>query len=476
MSEFSQRPNETVGLEGKRLNELLGEVQERINEMMRTRDRLRELLDAAMRLVNTTDGDDHGLSELAYIGVDGQLRESIAASRFNADDEAVLQALAAAAGIAVETARMYEVGLAKQRWLAAASDIRDALLAGATSDGTLQLAAHHVADVLEAATVVILLPSEDPRLLTARTACGAHSDELIGHTMPSHVLNDSRGSATGSLVLDVGETLPALLGAAAEEYGSALAVPFPSPAAQDGALIALRANDTAGFATEAIAPLASFAEQAALALQAAEGQRAQRMLDVLADRDRIAADLHDHVIQRLYGCGINLQGLVKRISDPLAKQRVNSVIEQLDHTIRDIRTSIFDLHEPAGGSRGGLRRRLLDIAAEAADNADVTPTVRLSGALDTLVPGDIAEQAAAVVREGVSNAVRHAASKHITVTAEATDTLTIEVVDDGVGIAPAVPHSGLTSLRHRAESHGGTFSITPTSMGGTRLVWRVPLS
>jgi signal transduction histidine kinase len=221
--------------------------------------------------------------------------------------------------------------------------------------------------------------------------------------------------------------------------------------------------------------LASFAAQAALALELADKQRQQRMLDVLADRDRIAGDLHDHVIQRLFASGMSLQAIVGRISDTEARNRVNHVVVQLDETMRDIRTSIFDLHTSGEENPASLRRRMLDLVAETSANTDMSPSVRISGAVDTLVPPSIAEHALAALHEGVSNAVRHAHATDIVVTVEAGADLVIGVTDNGVGMPPDVARSGLLNLERRAAEWGGVNTVVANPGGGTRLVWRVPL-
>lgn len=197
---------------------------------------------------------------------------------------------------------------------------------------------------------------------------------------------------------------------------------------------------------------------------------------MLADRDRIALDLHDHVIQRLYAAGMTLQGTLRLINGHDARARIQKVVEQLGETIRDIRTSIFNLQTTdEGGMAASLRRRLLDVAAEASAGSGLSPSVRMSGALDTLVPPAVAEHAEAVVREGVSNADRHARARAIIVTAEAGDELVVEVVDDGVGIPENAARSGLANLERRAAACGGTVTIAAQQGTGTRLIWRVPL-
>jgi signal transduction histidine kinase len=240
--------------------------------------------------------------------------------------------------------------------------------------------------------------------------------------------------------------------------------------------MALRGKGDQQFPREHLPMLASFADQTILALEWADRQQQQRILDVLADRDRIAGDLHDHVIQRLFAAGMSLQAIVLQINNANARGRVTQVVNQLDETVREIRTSIFDLHTPTEENPGSLRRKMLDAVAELCADVERSPAVRISGAVDALVTGKLAEHALAVVQEGVSNAVRHAHASDITVTVEAGADLVIDVTDDGVGMPADVGRSGLLNLERRAAECGGAVTVGPGPNGGTRLVWRVPLT
>jgi signal transduction histidine kinase len=401
------------------------------------------------------------------------------AAEFTAEDEVVLQALAAAAGVAIENARLFEQARMRQRWLEASSEIRAELLAGASTEDALRLVAQRALELSSADDVLILLAQADqPDTLAVRAGAGERSallrGSIIAATAPA--IEGVFRSGTTMLIPDLATSLGDALGDHTDGFGPALTVPLRSPAGVSGVLMAVRDKGAAPFEPAQVPVLASFADQAALALEAAQAQQAQRLLDVLADRDRIALDLHDHVIQRLYAAGMTLQGTLRLISGPDARTRIQKVVEQLDETIRDIRTSIFDLQTTADSGQGGsLRRRLLDVVADAAAGSGLSPSVRMSGALDTVVPADIAEHAEAVVREGVSNAVRHAQATAITVTAEAGDELVIEVVDDGVGIPEQAARSGLANLERRAAACGGMVTVAGRPGGGTRLTWRVPL-
>jgi signal transduction histidine kinase len=407
------------------------------------------------------------------------LSEKQGSAEFTAEDEVVLQALAAAAGVAVENARLFEQARMRQRWLEASSEIRAELLGGASTEDALRVVAQRALELSAAGDVLILLADDDQRAtLTAHAVAGQRTQQLIRSAIAAPALEEVFGSGASTLIPDLaavlGSALGADFGAQADTFGPALAVPLRSAVGISGVLLAVRDKGAAPFEPEQVPVLASFADQAALALEAAQTQRAQQLLDLLADRDRIARDLHDHVIQRLYAAGMSLQGTLRLVSGHDARGRIQQVVEQLDDTIRDIRTTIFDLHTTGGERPGSLRRRLLDAVAEVSAGAGPSPSVRMSGAVDTLVPAAIAEHAEAVVREGVSNAVRHAHASAITVTAEAGDALIIEVVDNGIGIPEGVARSGLANLEQRAAACSGTFAVAAQS-GGTRLTWRVPL-
>ena len=242
-----------------------------------------------------------------------------------------------------------------------------------------------------------------------------------------------------------------------------------------GVLVGLRRVDAAAFEPGEVPLLTSFADQATLALELGEKNRTQRQLDVFADRDRIARDLHDHVIQRLFATGLQLQSTLRRSADPTVQRRIQQSVEELDETVQQIRSAIFDLHTAGDETDGGLRRRLLDTAAEAAAGSGLSPSVRLVGAVDTLVPPEVGVHALAVVREAVSNAVRHSDATAVTVTVEAGDDLLIDVVDDGIGIDPSAARSGLRNLQERAQQCGGELTVHREPHCGTRLSWRVPV-
>ncbi|MGW5051923.1 GAF domain-containing protein [Actinokineospora sp. NPDC004072] len=401
------------------------------------------------------------------------LTEKRGGGEFTAEDEAVLRALAAAAGVAVENARLFEQGRRRQRWLEASSEVRAELLGGASAEDALVLVVRRALELSDADCVLVLLA--DGEWLTVRAGTGERGEALVG--LPVHpdtaVLRDVLAAGAAELVPDLSAVLGDVLGD--DGFGPALAVPLRTEERVTGVLLATRDKGGHRFDPDLVPMLVSFADQAGLALQAAQAQRDRRLLDVLADRDRIARDLHDHVIQRLYASGMTLQGTLNRVTTPEVRERISRVVEQLDETVREIRTTIFDLHTTGDDPAGSPRRRLMDAITDTAAGSGILPTVRMAGPIDTLVPPTIAEHAEAVVREAVSNAIRHAAPTAITVTIEADQELVIDVVDDGTGLPDHFARSGLANLEHRATACDGAFTLAPGPAGGTRLTWRVPL-
>jgi signal transduction histidine kinase len=562
----SRRSSVGVSLAGLRLDELLTELQDRLAEIGKTRDRLQGLLDAvvavgaglelagtlqrivqtAVELVDARYGalgvlGDEGLTEFVYAGIDAETRERMGhlpegkgllghlidhpipirlpdltehlssvgfpanhppmrsflgtpvrvrdevfgnlyltekqgEVEFNDDDVVVLEALAAAAGVAVENARLFEQARLRERWQHASGEVNALLLGGAESEEAFQLIARRTCELSGSDTALILLADESGETLRVEAGAGTRGEEMVGKriqaTAPAiaSVITDREPV----LYSDFAEALGSEAGLFGE-FGPADAVPFGSLTGVSGLLLALRNKDGHRFGQEQLPLLASFAAQAALALELADKQRQQRMLDLLADRDRIAGDLHDHVIQRLFASGMSLQAIVGRIADTEARNRVNNVVGQLDETMREIRTSIFDLHTSGEESPTSLRRRMLDLVAEASANTATSPAVRISGAVDTLVPPHVAEHALAALHEGISNAVRHAHATDIVVTVEAGKDLVVGVTDNGVGMPPDVARSGLLNLERRARECGGMTTVSARADGGTRLVWRVPL-
>ncbi|WP_439657789.1 GAF domain-containing sensor histidine kinase [Lentzea sp. HUAS TT2] len=414
----------------------------------------------------------------SFIGVPVRVRDEIFGNLymteknngedFTADDEVVLEALAAAAGVAVENARLFERSRMRERWLEATAEINSQLLGGASGQDALHLIAQRSVELTSGCSAMVLLTEGAGQVLRAAAQAGvALVDGVFDakDTLLAEVLE------TGAPAL--AEDVEGLFGSDGPELGACVIVPMRAGSAVSGLLMCLREKGATPFNADLMPLLASLADQAVVALEFAENQKARRLVDVLEDRDRIARDLHDHVIQRLFATGMSLQGSLTWVNHPEARKRVQKAVNQLDQTVLEIRTSIFDLQADMGDT--GLRRRLLDIVAELTEGAALTPAVRMSGTIDNLVPDHIGEHAEAVVRELVSNALRHSRATDLTLTVEAGEALVISMVDNGVGMPPHVARSGLRNLEERAAGYGGTCAVADEPGGGTRVTWQVPL-
>jgi signal transduction histidine kinase len=222
--------------------------------------------------------------------------------------------------------------------------------------------------------------------------------------------------------------------------------------------------------------LQAFGEQAGIVLELAERRADAERLTMLEDRDRIAKDLHDLVIQRLFATGITLSGAARLTTRPEVASRIQHTIDDLDDTIRQIRSTIFALQTPPGEQHmAGLRSQILSVVRAAEEPLGFPPTVSMEGLLDTAVPDDVGEHLLAVLGEALSNIARHASASKVLVTVEAKHDLSMRVVDDGVGIKPGGRRGGLRNMAERAASLGGTCTVGPHDKGGTVVEWRVPL-
>ena len=231
----------------------------------------------------------------------------------------------------------------------------------------------------------------------------------------------------------------------------------------------------AEFSDEDEALAEALALAAGIAIQNHRLTERVRVASLLDDRDRIAKDLHDRVIQRIFAVGMSLQGAARLPDVTQMATRVDKAVDELDATIAEIRTAIFELG--AGPLPGNLRQSILAVVDELVPTLGVRPQVVFSGLVDTTVSENVGDHLLAVVREGLTNASKYARASRYLVNVTVDDRMTLEIVDDGVGFDPGsiVGGLGLGNLRGRAEKLGGTFTIASGPEGGTVLVWSVPL-
>jgi signal transduction histidine kinase len=293
--------------------------------------------------------------------------------------------------------------------------------------------------------------------------------------MTNPVVSQVLESATPVMEADLDQAQHPVLTRLLPGFRHALGVPMRSGSNVVGVLLALRRKGRSPYSPHQVPTLVSFADQASLALELAEKRQAAEELAVFSDRDRIARDLHDHVIQRVLAAGMRLQGSLRQLAGHPAQRRVTQTVNELDEVIKEIRTTIFRLNTSPAEAPASLRLRLLEIATS--QGGGLTATVRMSGAVDTLVPSAVAAHAEAVLREVLSNAVRHGLATEALVTVDVTsDRFTLDVVDNGIGIDPRAARSGLRNLEHRARESGGELTVRPLAERGTRVTWQVPLT
>ncbi|MFJ1704993.1 GAF domain-containing protein [Kitasatospora sp. NPDC088346] len=408
------------------------------------------------------------------------LTEKRGGAEFDAEDESVLATLAVAAGVAIDNAGLYTRARLRERWLAASAEVTNSLLSGSSQREVLDLLIARAADIAGADLTVVARPVNGGADLEVRVAVGLDADRHRGLVLPR--VGSFMGAAveTGGLVTSVDVHRDPRITAGPPRWaglGPAVAVPVGTvEGGVRGVLMLARATGKPVFVPEESGPLAGFAGQAAVAMELAERRWDSEQIALLEERDRIARDLHDLAIQRLFATGMTLQGATRFIDHPEASERVLRAIDDLDETVRTIRSSIFGLRtRERGPAAHGLRARVAAVVDRSCAGLGFAPGLRMTGLLDVEVPQAVADDVVAVLEEALSNVVRHARARRVEVALNVDGDLVLTVTDDGAGLPPGGPRSGLANLAERAERRGGSFLAGPGPDGGTRLDWRVPL-
>lgn len=395
---------------------------------------------------------------------------------FTADDEELAKSLAATAAAAIDNARLYEAARTRGEWLQASATIARQVIS-ADSEDVLRLIAERSREIARADLTMIALPAPDTTGLQIEVAVGVGSDQLQGAELPMD------GSLAGT-VFSTGEPsriasprdlpVPIAIWSQVAEIGPVLAVPLLASDRVRGVLVAARLRGREMF-TAADADLAGgFANQAAVALELAEARVELQQAVMAGERERIAGDLHDNVIQRLFAAGLSLQAVASTMGPSRHTDRITATIGDLDDTIRQIRTTIFQLQLKAQDSGGGLRAQLLDVVNEMAPALGFEPAVRFSGILERTLSREVTDDVLAVLREALSNVARHAHASSVEVDIGADPArFTLSIRDNGVGLGSTTRRSGLANLARRAERHGGRLTLEPVVPSGTHLCWTV---
>ena len=409
------------------------------------------------------------------------LTEPTGRRAFSDSDEIAARTLASAAAVAIDNAQLFDRLRTTARWVEASRAITTALLTEVEPNAhPLRLIAERACELTDAEQAIVLVPdgadapADQVDTLIVTTAVGLCADAVTGQQVPVD------GSTTGG-VFRTGE--PLLTESfrhpiqAFTDIGQRPAIVMPLRARESvlGVIVVAR-NERAGpFDQSHLELMSDFADHAAVALTLAVTREQARELSITVDRERIAHDLHDHVIQRLFAVGMDLQGTVARSRSSEVTERLNRTIDDLQATIDEIRATIFALQSPRRAG-AGFRQRIQHAIAALTENRDIKTTVRMFGPLSA-IGDDIAGHAEPVIVEAVSNAVRHSGAEHVTIEITVDDALRIDVTDDGCGIpTDNTRHSGLANLKRRAELVGGNCEIGSTPDGGTRIRWVAPLA
>ncbi|SFQ35879.1 Histidine kinase-, DNA gyrase B-, and HSP90-like ATPase [Actinomadura madurae] len=403
------------------------------------------------------------------------LTEKAGGGRFEDEDEVVVTALATAAGVAIENARLYEETRRRERWLEASGEISTALLSGTDPHEVTSLLARRAREIAGADLATVALIGEAGTDFTVEAADGEGAERLEGLRVPLHhsVAGPVFAGGAALRLADGGEAAREANVPTQVPIGPLLIVPLGLGSSARGIISVANVPGGPVFAEGTQRLLEAFAGQAAVALELADRRRDTERLALLEDRDRIAKDLHDTVIQRLFATAMGLMAAIKITQKREVAVRVQRAVDDLDDTMRQIRSTIFALQGPADTE--SLRSRVHVLVDAASEHLGFAPSVRLDGLLDTAVDDDVAEHLLAVVREALSNVARHAKATEAAVNIGVGDEVTVCVEDNGIGIPPGGRRSGLRNLGERAEGLGGACITESRPGGGTMLTWRVPL-
>jgi signal transduction histidine kinase len=389
------------------------------------------------------------------------LTEKSGGREFTEQDEQLVEALARAAGFVIENARAYGLSELRRRWLEASAQLTETL----QPPIELQQARQAITDMARSvsgvrATALLSQPDAGEDGVALAVSCDPHDAELIDGVL-ARITSERAPDEVQPVELELLDDLGAIV------------IPLRAHLAQAGALVALFDPVHAPPGLDERELLASFADQASLALDRAQAVVDREELAVISDRERIARDLHDVVIQRLFATGLQLQGVASLVNDPAIGDRLDRTVDDLDLTIKAIRGTIFELQHRQSDS---LRAEIRSLVREYIPVLGFTPVVLTSGPIDSAVPSLVREQLLPVLREAVSNVARHALADQAQIEVDVNgQVLRLTVVDDGIGVAEERVESGLRNVRRRAAGLGGSVELTRNEPRGTTLVWQVPL-
>lgn len=385
---------------------------------------------------------------------------------FTAADEQLVQGLAAVAGAVIDTVQQRAALEAQRAVVDGIWQVHNTLQSDFDLADTLPVITERVCALTGARAVAVVQRGESGSAALATSGDAARVLRELEAPIEEALAaaaQAQRKTTTTDAVADSGQLARTSL------------LPVAARGALPTVLVVASWRPTAGLSQERVAELLElFATQVALVLDQAERDDDRRMLALLEDRDRIARDLHDLVIQRLFAVGLQLQGASRLVERPQVAGRLQSAVTELDATIRDIRSTIFELHYRPGQT--SLRSDLRELVSSYSATLGFEPVTQVRGPVDSAVGDDLQIQVLAVLREALSNVARHARASTCQVEVAVSDSeIVVTVTDDGVGIPESIRESGVRNVRTRAESAGGSLRLSRREPHGTELCWRAPL-
>lgn len=398
---------------------------------------------------------------------------------FGENAERRLRAFAGPANVAVANARAFEIGRRRERWLETLAHIVTLLLSGTELADVLPMVIRQARDIIEADGAAVALPNADASLAVVRYTDGFEADALRDAELPVDTtfvgIALRRGVTVQVSELATDRRL-VTRHTVVDKVGPAIYVPLGSASAVRGVLFVYNRLGGRAFDEHAVDMLNAFAAQVAVALELAERREDAMTVAVFEDRERIARDLHDVVIQRLFAIGLTLDGASRSIADEDTGRRVSRAVDELDETIKEIRDTIFELQRPFDSSVHSLRARIVGVIDQEIAALGFVPSLRFEGLIDTAVPPALGDHVVAVLREALSNVARHARATQVEVKVSASaTTLTLLIEDNGIGMQASARRSGVRNMETRAAVHSGTVRLQPVEPHGTRVVWSVPV-
>lgn len=411
------------------------------------------------------------------------LTDPLGRSEFSAEDENVAGLVAATVAAVIERDRTAATNKRRDRWTSGASTLARELVSAA-QPRPFRLLARRVLDIADADLVLVLRPHDDG---TDRfvVAAGAGEDATVWkHAVlardalgaaprgdPGAVQVDGLTQRVNDLDVELGRRLEAT------PVDSALVVPLTGATGERGLLGIGRRPGRAAFDAAEVGMATMFAGQVALALDLADSLAHRDQSALIEERDRIARDLHDHVIQRLFAVGLTMQyiGTDPGVDSATLMERVRASVEEIDDTIKQIRTTIYRLRGPIVSPDASLRTQTTRLLDDLESVLGFRPDLTIDGPVDFGVDDDLIDDCIAVLREALTNVARHAAATRVAVSIVVSARgVELRVDDDGRGLGGSSRRSGLANLRKRAEHRAGTLSIESGPSGGTSVLWAVP--